>query len=163
MATRGARLFCVGQTATLTTNGANTYTWSTSTIASTETVSPSSNANYTVTGTDINNCIGSSIFTQSVSTCTGINNLVNNISGIFIFPNPTNGLSEVAVTTVESGNIVLKVFNLLGEEIREVASENSASGTHHFTLDTSDLANGIYYCQLITGTKKYVQKLIVAK
>lgn len=58
---------CSGASAILTASGATTYTWSTSTTGSTETVSPASNASYTVTGTDINGCINAAVANVSVT------------------------------------------------------------------------------------------------
>ncbi|MGZ4048928.1 MAG: S8/S53 family peptidase, partial [Bacteroidia bacterium] len=80
-----------------------------------------------------------------------------------VFPNPTNRSSEIVVNTAEAGKVELKVFDLFGKEIKEITSENLQAGTYHFNFDTANLAGGIYYYQLIAGSKKYVQKLIVTK
>ena len=48
---------CVGVVATLTASGASTYSWSTGALTSTLAQSPTQTTNYTVTGTDANNCI----------------------------------------------------------------------------------------------------------
>ncbi len=149
-------VLCVGQTATLTTNGANTYTWSTSTIGSTEIVTPSSNTNYTVTGTDVNNCIGTTIFTQSVSSCTGINNLVNNTSGIFIFPNPTNGLLNFHFNSVTE-NTFLELYNQLGELVlKEKISDIQ------YEIDLNEFSSGIYQL-LVTENKTIIRKEKIIK
>ena len=62
---------CVGQqTATLTANGANTYTWSaglSSTTGSVVTGTPGATQNYTVTGEDNNGCLSNTITTISVN------------------------------------------------------------------------------------------------
>ena len=84
-------------------------------------------------------------------------------STITIFPNPTNGISEIVINTAEAGKVELKVFNLLGEEMKEIASENISAGAHGFSFNAADLASGIYYYQLNIGSKKYVKKLIVTK
>ena len=47
---------CFGTTGTLTANGATSYIWSAGSNASTQTISPTSNSVYTVTGTDANGC-----------------------------------------------------------------------------------------------------------
>jgi hypothetical protein len=49
--------FCEGGIATLTASGANTYTWNTGTAASSITVTPTANTEYTVRGTSIDNCV----------------------------------------------------------------------------------------------------------
>ena len=58
---------CVGGTATLTAAGANTYTWSTNAMSASITDSPMLTTNYTVTGTDANNCINNYATTVSVN------------------------------------------------------------------------------------------------
>lgn len=50
---------CIGQTATITANGANTYTWNTSSNSVSITTSPTVSTNYTVSGTDANGCVNS--------------------------------------------------------------------------------------------------------
>lgn len=54
----GANSLCVGQSIVLTANGANTYTWSNSANGTTNTVSPTSNTTYTLTGTSAQGCAG---------------------------------------------------------------------------------------------------------
>lgn len=62
---------CVGQNTNLTANGALTYSWSPSTglnqsTGTTVIASPASSTNYTVVGTDINGCTGSTLSNVSV-------------------------------------------------------------------------------------------------
>ena len=47
---------CSGKPAVLMASGASTYTWSTGTVAVTNTVFPTTNTEYTVVGTDTNGC-----------------------------------------------------------------------------------------------------------
>jgi len=58
---------CSGQTATLTVTGANTYTWSNTVIGSSQTVNPLTTTIYTVSGTDLNGCISTTVTTSTVS------------------------------------------------------------------------------------------------
>ena len=68
---------CNGQgTATLTASGANTYSWSTGTApssGSTVNANPTSQTNYTVTGTDVNGCTNTAVATVSVNALPTIN------------------------------------------------------------------------------------------
>jgi len=59
---------CWGHLATLTAEGASTYTWSTNEIASSVTVSPSFSSTFTVTGTNSNNCESQSFISITVYT-----------------------------------------------------------------------------------------------
>jgi len=84
-------------------------------------------------------------------------------NALTIFPNPTSGESFVDLTLTESSKIDLRVFNVLGEEMGVIASEQMAAGKHRFVYETSALSSGLYYYQLTVGNKKYVQKLMVTK
>ncbi len=57
---------CLGTSATFTSTGATTYTWSTGATLPSITVSSPSNANFTVSGTDPNGCNGTSVLSLFV-------------------------------------------------------------------------------------------------
>jgi gliding motility-associated-like protein len=59
-------VICAGQTATLTANGATTYTWNTGSTVNPLTVSPTINTNFTVTGTT-NGCTNTAVSNVSVT------------------------------------------------------------------------------------------------
>lgn len=82
---------------------------------------------------------------------------------ISIYPNPTSAQSFVDLNIVESSKVDLRVFNVLGEQISVIASEQLAAGKHRFVYETSNLSTGMYYYQLTIDNKKFVQKLMVAK
>lgn len=54
--TKTPTITCSGRPAILVASGASTYTWSTGTVGATNTVSPTTNTEYTVVGTDTNGC-----------------------------------------------------------------------------------------------------------
>jgi gliding motility-associated-like protein len=58
---------CAGTTATLTANGANTYTWSTLATGATITISPTVTTTYTVVGTAANGCTNATTKTVIVN------------------------------------------------------------------------------------------------
>jgi len=65
---------CLGNTATLSASGANTYSWSTGATTAVITESPIASTNYSVVGTDVNGCSNS----QTVSVVVNPNPIVNN-------------------------------------------------------------------------------------
>ena len=58
---------CSGSSSLLTASGASTYTWNTGPNTNTISVSPAGTTSYTVTGTDANGCVNSTVGTVSVS------------------------------------------------------------------------------------------------
>ena len=61
-------VICSGNSSLLTASGASTYSWTNGPNTSTYSVTPATTANYTVAGTDVNNCSNTSIITLSVNT-----------------------------------------------------------------------------------------------
>jgi hypothetical protein len=59
---------CVGSTASLAANGANTYTWNTGSTAGNIVVSPTTSTNYTVIGLSALGCFNSGTVAISVNT-----------------------------------------------------------------------------------------------
>jgi hypothetical protein len=57
---------CFGATTTLTGGGATTYTWSSGSTSNTINISPASTGTFQLTGTNIDGCFGSKIFTVQV-------------------------------------------------------------------------------------------------
>ncbi len=91
------------------------------------------------------------------------NTMLNNPDVMSVYPNPTNGESIININILETASVELKIFNLLGAEIKTIASEKMQAGTHRLSYDTSALSNGLYYYQLTVDNKKYIHKLMVSK
>lgn len=82
---------------------------------------------------------------------------------MIVFPNPANNESMIEITIAKEAFVELKIFNLLGEEIKIITSEKMQAGTHRFLYDASSINSGLYYYQLNVGNKKLVKKLIISK
>ena len=128
-------LLCVGETATLTASGASTYTWSTSQTSAIITVSPSMQTTYTVNGTDANGCENSTSITQNLNACTGINEVSYSANELLVYPNPSNGVFNVNVSTTTK----IIIIDVIG---KVVYTEQLESGLHSVNLNP--FTNGIY-------------------
>lgn len=127
-------LICSGQTATLTSAGALSYTWNPSGSGTNIVVSPSVTSNYTVTGTAANSCTAAAYFTQNVSACTGIT-YFNHLNVTYqLIPNPNNGAFKI--TNSDEAEFV--VYNALGQEVHK---QHLNEGE---TLVNTTLAKGVY-------------------
>ena len=128
-------LICVGQSATLTAGGANTYTWNTTATTSVIVISPTVTTNYTVTGTNALGCSNVAIVTQSVSACTGLANEADNFTSVEIFPNPSSDFFNLKVSSA----VTIEVFNVLGNLIL-----NTTINSGEYKLNLTDQSNGLY-------------------
>jgi hypothetical protein len=51
----------------------------------------------------------------------------------------------------KSSEVILKVFNILGEEIATLLSVSLLSGSHKVDWDASNIASGVYFYRLQAG------------
>jgi hypothetical protein len=148
-------LMCTGETATLSVSGASSYTWSTNETTSTIVIAPTTQATYTVDGTDANGCSNSTTIAQDVSLCTGIAN-VSATSGLLnIYPNPNNGVFTVKADT----DMQLIITNSLGQVVQNI--ELNYANNHETTVTV--LANGVYFIIGQNASQSVKQKVIVTQ
>ncbi|MBN4061575.1 choice-of-anchor D domain-containing protein [Bacteroidales bacterium AH-315-I05] len=152
-----------GDSVLLIAYNASTYTWSPSAglntaNGSTVMASPASTTTYTVTGTNDVGCSNDTSVTVTVIPL-GIDEYGNG-QYLMIFPNPTR--DEFTLNFISGTNKVADLYltNTLGEIIfmKKVKPEN---GIYTETFTVEQLAQGIYYLQLVTEQEAFVRKLIV--
>lgn len=149
-ATSNSTLLCVGQTASLSASGANTYTWSTTSNNTVIAISPTTTTSYTLIGTDGNGCVNASLITQSVSACNGINQLTNSVSELNVYPNPFN--NKLTIISNDTNQSIL-IYNALGSVIYSSTIQNTKT-----EINLSNQATGIYYIKIGTATKKIIKE-----
>ena len=144
-------LLCISQSATLTASGASIYTFNPGGAGISIAVSPTVTTTYTITGTDANGCVNTTVFTQSVSACTEINFFsLGERSGVRLFPNPVNEILHIEFEA--NNNQKIEIINVLSEV---VLSETAT--TQHATLSIQHFSTGIYFVKIGTITKKIIK------
>ncbi len=147
-------LICIGQTVNLTANGASTYLWNTSSTGSTSAISPTTTTSYTVVGTDVYGCENTATITQSVSTCTSLQNIDNEMV-ILIFPNPTSGVFNLKFDLFNEAETTIEITNSLGQVYLSQTLKTSES-----TINLSSASKGIYFAKVFNHKKQIVVKVI---
>lgn len=112
-------LICLGQCATLSVNGADTYTWLQGGNTNSIVVNPIQSTNYTVQASSLNGCSVTAVLSLSVDPCTVFNEKVKENINCFIYPNPSSGLLQIHSSEKIIG---MKLIDCTGREleIREV-------------------------------------------
>jgi hypothetical protein len=77
------------------------------------------------------------------------------------YPNPFNSSTRIDFELQETSFVNLKVCNLLGEEIAELAGKEFQSGLHSVTFDATQLTRGIYFYTLKAKGFTQTRKMIV--
>ncbi|HYE95783.1 MAG TPA: right-handed parallel beta-helix repeat-containing protein [Rubricoccaceae bacterium] len=69
----------------------------------------------------------------------------------FPYPNPAFGAMTVLYDVAEAGDVRLSVYDLLGREVARLVDGEADVGRYEATLDTQNLASGVYVVQLTAG------------
>ena len=78
-------------------------------------------------------------------------------------PNPATNSTKVEYSITNTGNVTIEVVDITGKVVRTINEGQKAAGSYSVELNTSDLANGVYYYTLTAGQNKLTNKMIVNK
>jgi hypothetical protein len=85
---------------------------------------------------------------------TSVNDKSNEINSFTLhqnYPNPFNPSTKISFHLAEAGFTLLKVYDVLGNEIVTFVNKELQSGSYEFDFDATDLTSGIYVYQLRSG------------
>jgi hypothetical protein len=79
-----------------------------------------------------------------------------------VFPNPSATSAQVLFNTIQTGNVVMRVYDLLGQE---VVSRTSVlqQGAQTWILDTKHWTQGLYVVQIEQNGQRSTQNLIITR
>jgi hypothetical protein len=152
-ATTSNTLMCTGETVTLTASGATSYTFNPGGVGASVVVSPTVTSNYTVSGTAANGCNNTTVLTQSVSLCTGIQPVVQSIEAN-VYPNPFKNKINVMVSAAKQ---TIVVYNALGQAVYTAPSPSEKAGDE-IVIDLTNQPSGIYFIKIDSITKKLIKE-----
>lgn len=81
-------------------------------------------------------------------------------TGGHVYPNPTNGLTNLVFTLPETENIILSLSDIHGTQIKILDQGKKTKGTYTYQVDLSPFPCGIFVLTLNTTKQKYTQKII---
>jgi N-acetylneuraminic acid mutarotase len=79
------------------------------------------------------------------------------------YSNPFNPTTTIKYQIPELSFVTLKVFNLLGEEIKTLVNEEKPVGTYEFEFNAANLPSGIYFYKLQVGSFIETKKMVLMK
>ncbi len=79
------------------------------------------------------------------------------------YPNPFNPTTTIKYSIPQSSNVVIKVFDILGNEIEVLVNEEKPVGTYEVTWYTENLQSGIYFYQLTAASFVETKKMVLMK
>ncbi|MBK7498915.1 MAG: immune inhibitor A [Ignavibacteriales bacterium] len=79
------------------------------------------------------------------------------------YPNPFNPSTEIIYTLAKSGNITLKVYNLLGSEVATLVNGFMESGKHSAKFNAKDFTSGVYFYTIKADNFTSTRKMMLMK
>ncbi len=81
------------------------------------------------------------------------------------YPNPFNPETTIKYQLPEAGKVVLKIYNVIGQEIRTLVNEEKEAGYHNIRWDGMDnkgvsVSSGVYIYRLQVGNFVRVKKML---
>jgi len=79
------------------------------------------------------------------------------------FPNPFNPSTKIKYSVPQMSNVVIKVFDVLGNEITTLVNEEKPIGTYELDWNAANLPSGVYFYQLKAGSFVETKKMVLMK
>lgn len=79
------------------------------------------------------------------------------------YPNPFNPTTIINYTLPKDERVVIKVYDILGREVKELVNEQKTSGTYSVEFDGSKLSSGVYFYSITAGRFSETKKMVLTK
>lgn len=83
--------------------------------------------------------------------------------GLNNYPNPFSSTTRISYDLPSGSHVTIKIYNIAGSEVATLINENQTSGQHEIMFDSSDLSEGLYFCQLKAGKFFQIHKMVLIK
>jgi hypothetical protein len=110
-------------------------------------------------------CYG--VWRRSLSEIIGIQNISTETPSSYSlsqnYPNPFNSTSNLKFQIVNTEDVKLIVYDIMGKEVQTLVNERLKPGTYEAAFDASTLNTGVYFYKLITNTFSETKKMLLIK
>jgi subtilisin-like proprotein convertase family protein len=146
-----------GSIALAPTGGTSPYTYLWSNGQTGQTATGVSGGNYSCTITDANGC--DTVVSATVNTLVGMTEGVD--LGLEVYPNPSQGIFFVAFELPNPEDLVVTIYNELGQTVWQQQIAQASVGRVEVTLGA--VAIGMYSVELRAGSSLRTRKIVVGK
>lgn len=79
------------------------------------------------------------------------------------YPNPFNPSSNIVFSLPSASHVSLKVYNILGMEVKPLAEKEFSAGKHKIIWNASSVAAGVYFVKMNAKSYSQIMKLVLLK
>jgi hypothetical protein len=79
------------------------------------------------------------------------------------YPNPFNPSTSISFGLPKQSQVMLTVYNMLGQEVVMLVDETMEAGDHKVVFDASAVASGVYFYRLTAGSFVSTKKMVLVR
>jgi M6 family metalloprotease-like protein len=79
------------------------------------------------------------------------------------YPNPFNPGTTISYKISKAGNVLIRVYDLLGRVITTLVDENKSAGSYSVIFNASNLTSGLYIYRIAAGSYNESKKMLLLK
>lgn len=100
---------------------------------------------------------------KAISSATAIEE-INGLTSIQLYPNPSNGVTNLQASLTETMNLNVRVTDPLGRVVYTSGARQLPAGTNNLTIPSDGFANGLYLVSLISDKGQMsTQRLVISR
>jgi hypothetical protein len=99
--------------------------------------------------------------TADLTCAVGVSENAAALSSFELYPNPAAASTNLAFTVANKGKVSIRVFNVTGQMVAELANQEFAAGKHNMQVNLEKFNAGIYIVTMISADGTATQKMIV--
>jgi hypothetical protein len=114
---------------------------------------------------------GMSIFKTTTSTILSVDDIISELTNFSLaqnYPNPFNPSTMISYQLPVGGDVTLKIYDILGNEIATLVNEYKPAGRYQIEFNSHsgkvrNLTSGVYFYQIKAGEFIQTKKMILLK
>jgi Secretion system C-terminal sorting domain len=79
------------------------------------------------------------------------------------YPNPFNPSTNIDFSIQKPGLVLLKIYNILGQEVLTLVNQEMNTGTYTYNFNASRLSSGVYFYTIRSGDFVQTKKMMLIK
>jgi hypothetical protein len=88
---------------------------------------------------------------------------IDELTSVNVYPNPSNGIANVAVNLNNEATVAITVYNSLGKVVLTELPTSQSAGDSNYVLDMGALSNGVYFVNVNVNGKNEIRKVSILK
>lgn len=99
-------------------------------------------------------------YMMNVDQVSGIDETIST-NDVNVYPNPTDGVTNVAINLVNDAKVNVTVYNMYGQLVQVLNDSNLSQGANNLTFNASSLSSGIYLVKVTIDNETFTKKVTV--